>query len=155
RDHQLIVPLVQEVDCGRDHEGRPPNLGNGQDGNESLAGPGRQHDDTPAALLPPSIQGLGLVRKRLPAGQQGPGRRLPRACLVLVGELLLSQPLNDRAVASPLRTVVARARVEAAARKGGYLLRRATGENQGAALKCKVDWLGVHENLMPSWPANV
>ena len=98
---QLGVPLVQKVDGRRDDEGGPGGLADGEDGDMGLAGAGGQHDDATAAVAPPALECFELVRERIAAGSQRPGRLPPGTGVVLVRDLLAAKMFDQRAIMAP------------------------------------------------------
>ena len=69
-DEQFAIPLMQERQRRRHDESRTAGFLNGEDGEKCLAGSGRQHRDAARAVVPPGLQGCGLMRKRIVAGAQ-------------------------------------------------------------------------------------
>src|SRR5262245_17037747 len=114
---EFAVPLIEQVDSGRDHQRGTLGALDGEDGKVRFAGAGRQHDDAARALGPPGFERLGLVRKRLALGLERPRVRLIVAGLVSIGKLAAAQVLNNGAVMVGLSAVLIRARVEATARQ--------------------------------------
>ena len=95
---QLVIPLVHQVDRGRDHQRRSAGLLDRQVRQVRLAGSGRQHDHPAATLLPPGLQTLHLVGKRLLGDLKFPGHRIIGPRLVGVGDSLLTDVLDQRAI---------------------------------------------------------
>ena len=145
---QLAVPLRHEVDGRRHHQGRPADVVDGENGHEGFARARGKDDDPPAALPPPDLEGLELVRKRIAADAQGPGRQLVGAGFVLVGDLLLAQMFHQRPVRQALGAVDVRARIVFAVGQGGQLLRRAPRDDHGAALERQMNGGVAHAGII-------
>src|SRR6185437_13375914 len=143
-DEQFAVPLVEQINRGRDHERRAGGLVDGEDGQERLAGAGRQHDDAARPAAPPGFERLGLMRKRIATGTQRPRGRLIGAGVILVGDLLAAQMLDDGAVMQRLGAEDSGTRVLLAVRQRGETFRRGTGEDQRAALESEMNGWFVH-----------
>ena len=66
RRREQVVPLPHEVERGGDDEGAAPLVVDGEDRDVALPGPRRQDHHTAALLPAPRLEGLRLVRARLP-----------------------------------------------------------------------------------------
>ncbi len=113
-ERELVVPLVHQVDGGSDDQGGPAGPFDRQVGQVGLAGSGRQDDHAAAAFVPPGLQTLDLVGKRLLGNLNPPGSRLIRTGRIRVSVILLVFPqmLHDGAIPDRLGAELLGAEVE-------------------------------------------
>jgi hypothetical protein len=124
RRPQPVVPLAHEIQRGRDHQGAPLAILEGQLGDQGLARAGRQHHDAPAAGLLPGRQRFPLVGPGLAPHHHRPLQLLVGPGLILVADPAPHQGPDHVGVGRGWRPVAGRPRIPGARRRQGHRIRR-------------------------------
>jgi hypothetical protein len=109
---QLIVPLVQKVDGGRENDRRPGGSLDRHDREMGFSGSGGKNYYAAGTLAPPGFQRFDLVWERISAGSQRPRSWLVASSVVLVLDPILSQVLDNGPIVLPFRAVSFRSRIQ-------------------------------------------
>ena len=141
---QLVVPLVEQVDGRSNNQAGPTGLLNGQNGDMSLSGPGGQHHDAMAAMAPPGLESLGLVREWITARAERPGGGLVVASLVLKGQLMPAQVFDDGPVTTSFGPNRVGTGIDLAAGKLRELVRGSARDHQSTPVERQVNGSWVH-----------
>src|SRR5262249_19813720 len=110
-------------------------------------GAGRQHDDAAATALPPDGDGLALMLERLVRITDAPGCLLIGTGVVLIGQFLAEDVLDDGPVVNAARAIAAGARIELNTGQDGEPLGGRIGSEDGAAVEGEADRL-VHAAIV-------
>ncbi len=106
----------EQIDRRGDDQRWPPHPLDRHVGQMRLAGSGRQHDHSAAALLPPGLERLDLMRKRFLGHLQPPLGRLVSPGSIDVRSLFAAQVLDNRTIPDRLGAQLTGARVKSSRR---------------------------------------
>jgi hypothetical protein len=143
---QDLLPLQHQVDGGHDDQRRAAGVLDRHDGEQGLAGAGRELDDAGAAAGDPGRERGLLVRER---GERGDERELE--ALVVAGEVLVVglagvQAGDDLAVAVGGRAVAAGAVVDDEQLREALVVRERGGGDEGAVIEVELEGHGGRED---------
>src|SRR5579884_3006789 len=123
------IPLVQQVNGGRDHDGRTFDAANGLDGDKGFARASWQHDTAPPSCMLPGFESFYLVVVRLAGLLHLEMERLP-ARHAIAHLLFLQVRLNTAVMVA----LAAPALLNQLKRRGWSLLCVYIAQNERAAL---------------------